>query len=270
MRLLKNLRRLLKIPTKGKVVENIKSSETSQLSELINKYSPIFTEIKKRILFTLAFFTVASIAGFVFYEKIIRFLIDILSLKGVNVVFTSPFQFINLAISCGIATGLVLVFPLLIYQILSFLKPALRNKEYKMIVGFLPFSMFLFLCGFLFGILVMKWQIQLFLTKSESLGIGNILDINRLMSTVLLVSVLMGLAFQFPIIMLLLTRLGIVKHNHLTERRLWVYLGSLIFILLLPLDSILADLLLALPIVLLFEITLILNRILERKKAVRV
>ncbi len=250
-------------------MENIKSSETSELKALISKYSPFLNEIRKRLFFTLSFFIVAMIAGFVFYEKIIKFLIDILSLKGINIVFTSPFQFINLAISCGVVTGLVFVFPLLIYQILSFLRPALRIKEYKMVVGSLPFSIVLFLSGFLFGVLIMRWQIQIFLTRSVSLGIGNILDISHLLSTVLLTSIFMGVGFQFPLILLLLMRIGIIKHHHLSKQRRWVYLGSFIFAILLPPDSVLADVLLALPLIILFEITLLLNRIFERKKLER-
>lgn len=247
-------------------MENIQSSETSELTVLINKYSPYLIEIRKRILFTISVFIVATVVGFIFYERIIKFLIDILSLKGINIVFTSPFQFINLAISCGIASGLVLVFPLIIYQILSFLRPALREKEYKMIVRFLPFSIILFLIGFSFGILIMKWQIEIFLAKSVSLEIGNVLDISRLLNTVILTSIIMGIGFQFPIIMLLLMRIGIVKHAQMSKQRPWVYIGSFIFAILLPLDSILADILLTLPLVTLFELTLILNRIFDRKK----
>lgn len=247
-------------------MENIKSSETSQLNVLINKYSPIFFEIRKRIIFTLTVFAVASLSGFIFYERIIRLLIDILSLNGINIVFTSPFQFINLAISCGLAAGLVLVFPLLIYQFYSFLRPALRIKEYKMVVGFLPFSIALFLIGFSFGFLIMKWQIKIFLTQSVSLGIGNILDISRLLSTVLLTSIFLGIGFQFPIILLLLMRIGIIQHQQISKQRLWVYLGSFIFAVLLPADSILADIFITLPLILLFELTLILNRVFERKK----
>ncbi len=248
-------------------MENFKSPETSELKELINKYSPFLSEIKKRILLTLSVFAVGMIVGFVFYEKIIKFLINILSLEGINIVFTSPFQFINLAISCGIATGLTFVFPFLIYQILSFLKPALKFKEYKTVVGFLPFSIILFLLGFLFGFLIMKWQIEIFLDRSVSLGIGNILDISRLLSTVLITSIFMGIGFQFPIIILVLLRIGIIKHHQLSKQRLWVYLGSFIFALFLPPDSILADILLSLPLMILFEFTLILNRLFGRRKA---
>ena len=247
-------------------MENINSSETSELNVLINKYSPFLNEIRKRIFFTLSVFAVATLSGFIFYERIIKFLINILALRGINIVFTSPFQFINLAISCGLTSGLVLVFPLLIYQILSFLKPALMGKEFKMLIGFLPFSIVLFLIGFTFGFLIMKWQIQIFLTQSVSLGIGNILDISRLLTTVLLTSIFLGIGFQFPIILLLLMRIGIIKHDKLSKQRLWVYLGSFIFAVLLPADSILADILITLPLVILFELTLILNRIFERRK----
>lgn len=189
-----------------------------------------------------------------------------LSLEGINIVFTSPFQFINLAISTGVATGLVVALPLFVAQVLFFLKPALREKEYKMVVRFLPFSFVLFLIGFAFGALIMKWQIEIFLARSFSLGIGNVLDISGLLTTVLLTSALMGVGFQFPIVLLLLMRLGIISHQQLSEKRRWVYLGSFVFALLLPPDSILADIFLSLPLIGLFEFTLILNSILERKR----
>lgn len=247
-------------------MENIDPSETSELKELLSRYYPYFAEVRKRIFVTLFVFTAASVAGFVYYEKIIKIFIDILDLRGINIVFTTPFQFMNLAISCGVATGLVITFPLLIYQILSFLRPALRIREFKMIVRFLPFSILLFLIGFSFGILIMRWQIILFLSQSEALGIGNILDINKLISTVLLVSSVMGIAFQFPLVILLLTRIGIIKLGYLKKYRLRVYFGCLIFAILLPPDSILIAFLLALPLIILFEFTLILSRIFERRK----
>lgn len=248
-------------------MDNIKSLEFPKLKAVVAKYSPFLVEVRKRILFTLSVFAVATLVGFFFYEKIIKFLIDILGLRGVNIVFTSPFQFINLAISCGVATGLVLTFPLLIIQILSFLKPALKEKEYKMIVRFLPFSLFLFLIGFAFGALIMKWQIEIFLARAIAIGIGNIIDISRLLTTILLTSALMGIGFQFPIVLFLFLRVGIIKSYQLTKRRPWVYLGSFIFAVLLPPDSILADILLSLPLIIMFELTLVLNRFFGGRKS---
>lgn len=246
-------------------MENTNPLESGELKAVIDKYSPFFIEAKKRLVFTLCVFAAATLAGFFFYEKIIKFLIDILSLRGINIVFTSPFQFINLAFSSGIASGLIVSFPLLVFQILSFLKPALREKEYKMIIRFLPFSLFLFLAGLIFGFLIMKWQIIIFLDRSQALGIGNVLDISRLLTTVLMTSTLMGIGFEFPILLILLLRLGIVKRQQLSKIRLWIYLASFIFAILLPADSILADIVLALPLIILFEVTLILSRVHQKE-----
>lgn len=248
-------------------MENTQPVAPFDLTVLKNQYSPFLKEAKKRILFIVYVFVITMFGGFFFYEKIIKFLISLLSLEGINIVFTSPFQFINLSISCGVATGLIVIFPLLVAQILSFLKPALKNKEYKTVIGFIPFALLLFLVGFVFGAVIMKWQIEIFLARSVSLGIGNVLDISRLLSTVLLTSALMGVGFQFPIVLLLLMRMGIIEHKQLGKKRKWIYLGSFIFALFLPPDSILADILLSLPLIILFEFTLILNRLLGRKEA---
>lgn len=248
-------------------MENTTLLESPELKSIKDKYSPILKEVRKRLILTLCAFAAATLAGFYFYEKIIKFLVDILSLKGINIVFTSPFQFINLAISTGIACGFIISFPLIVFQILSFLKPALREKEYKMVIRLLPFSLLLFLAGVTFGFFIMKWQIAIFLNRSLALGIGNILDISRLLTTVLITSALMGIGFQFPILLILLLRLGIVKKQKLSKIRLWIYLGSFVFAILLPADSILADILLSLPLIILFELTLILSRVQKEKPA---
>ncbi len=246
-------------------MENNQPSQFPEFNTIIEKYSPFLKEIRKRIILTSCVFAASTIVGFLFYENIIRFLIEILSLKGINIVFTSPFQFINLAISCGIASGLILTLPLILYQVLSFFKPALKIKEFSMVVRSIPVSLILFLAGFLFGFFIMKWQIEIFLSKSISLGIGNILDISRLLSTVLLTSVLMGFAFQFPIVLLILLRLGIINNRQLSKQRKWIYTAAIFFVIFLPADSILADVLLALPIIGLFEAILILNLLMSKK-----
>lgn len=249
-------------------MDTIKSLKSPELTAIVTKYSPFLKEARKRLVYTFSVFVVAMLAGFIFYERIIKFFVDLLSLEGVNIVFTSPFQFINLAISCAVATGLVVVLPLIIVQVLWFLKPALRRKEFKMVVNFMPFSILLFLVGFGFGVIIMKWQIEIFLDRSLALGIGNILDVSGLLSTVLLTAALMGLGFQFPVILLLLMRIGIIKHQQLASKRPWIYLGAFIFTLFLPPDSILADILLSLPLIILYEITLFLNWTFQRKQAV--
>jgi sec-independent protein translocase protein TatC len=242
-----------------------RKSETTDIQAAINKYSPFIMEVRKRVMFTLSGFLIGIILGFIFYEQILGFLLKLFEIKGVNIIFTSPFQFINLAISVGLVLGLIISFPMIIIQVLSFLKPALRPKEFKLVLSFLPFSIILFLLGFGFGAIIMKWQIAIFIGQSTTLGIGNMLDITKLFSVILLTSGIMGVGFQFPIVASILIHLKVISYNWLKKQRPWAYLISFIFALFLPPDSILVDLLLTLPLVFLFEITLILGRAAYKK-----
>ena len=243
-----------------------KTPESDEISDIISKYSPFFREIKKRFLVTLVVFILALIAGFVFYESIIRLIVNLLRLEGVNIVFTSPFQFLSLAMTSAMLVAIIIVFPLIIFQIVSFLKPALKRNEFKIILTFIPFSTVLFAFGFGFGLLIMRYIIEIFYQKSVELNIGNFLDISNLLSQVLITSALMGVAFQFPIFLTILIRLEIISYKFLENYRLWAYIGSLVFAAFLPPTDLLSLFLLCLPLVILFEATIILNKYIFRMK----
>lgn len=247
------------------MVDEINLLDTSKITELVDRYKPFVVEVKKRLMSLVIAFVGATLLGFIFYEQLIKLLIALLNLDGVNIVFTSPFQFINLAVSCGLALGLIVVFPLLVFQILSFVRPALKRLEYRMVKSLIPFAIFLFLVGFVLGVIVMRWQIEIFTSKSELLGIQNILDFSSLLSTILLTSAFLGVGFQFPIVLIVLQHYDIVNRKQLAKARKWVYLGSFMFALVLPPESIIADIFLSLPLIFLFELSLVLGVVFRRK-----
>lgn len=231
------------------------------LSDTINKFYPYLLEIRKRLLFIAALFGVATTIGFLYYEKIVIWALHFFNLTGINVVFTSPFQFFSLAVSSGMVVGLIVVFPLLLYQLISFLRPALNVKEYKVVLAGLPLAILLFIGGFIFGVFVMKYVVAIFYQKSIELKIGNILDIELLLSKIILTGALMGVAFQFPIVMTILMHLKIVKHKVFAAQRPIAYIIALIFVMFLPPTDLMSDVILFLPLVILFELTLLLNRV---------
>lgn len=241
-------------------------AELPQANDLISKYSPFFNEIKKRFIVTLIVFILALITGFVFYENIIHLVVNLLRLEGVNIVFTSPFQFLSLAMTSAMLVAIVIVFPLIIFQIMSFLKPALKKNEFNVILIFIPFSVILFGFGFGFGLLIMRYIIEIFYQKSVELNIGNFLDISNLLSQVLITSTLMGLAFQFPIILTILIRFELISYKFLENYRLWAYVASLLFAAFLPPTDLLSLFLLCLPLIALFELTIIINKYIFRMK----
>lgn len=239
------------------------------IQENINRFLPFLVELRKRILFIFSVFFIFSTLGFFYYEKIIIFILKLLDLQKINIVFTSPFQFVNLSISSAFTIGIISIFPLFIFQILSFLKPALKQKEYRLLTILLPVGMLLFVGGFYFGAMMMKYLLALFFKKSIELNISNMIDISTLLSSIINTSTLMGLAFQFPVVLTLLLRLNVVKHRFLSQQRPFVYCAVIIFAALLPPTDILSLLLLTFPLVFLFEITLLLNRLFKKPQIAR-
>lgn len=232
-----------------------------EVSRNIAKYLPYLVEIRNRFLFIGLLFLSASIVGFSFYERITGFILKFFSFEGVNIVFTTPFQFFSLALNCGLAVGVVVVIPIVVFQLLNFLKPALKPKEYRLFISILPLSMILFSGGFVYGVTMMKYVVQIFYQSSLKLQIGNFLDVEDLLSSILVTGVLLGISFLFPIFMTILMQLKIIKHQHFVKQRAIAYLIGIVFVILLPPPDLLSDIILFTPLAVLFELTLILNRI---------
>jgi len=226
----------------------------------LDKYFPYLLEIRKRLLFIAAIFVFGTTIGLIYYEKIIRVLLKLFNFEGVNIVFTSPFQYIGLAINSGLIVGLLIVFPLIISQLLSFLRPALKSKEYKLTASLIPFATLLFLIGFSYGIFIMRYVVLIFYERSQDFDIGNFLDISTLLAQTMITSVMLGIAFEFPIVLTVLMRIKVIKYKMLTDQRIWAYSASIIFAAFLPPTDLFSLVLLTLPLVVLFEFTLLLNR----------
>lgn len=229
---------------------------------LADKYLPYLIEIRRRLLFLVCLFIIGSVLGFFYYEPVIRLILALFNLKGVNIVFTSPFQLIELAVNSSLLIGLLITLPVIIYQFLSFIKPALVRQEFRMIVRFIPLTLFLFLIGFIYGLLTMRSTLEIFYRQSQELGLGNILDVSHLLSIILTTSILLGVAFEFPIVLTLAMHFGIISRHWMAKIRPVFYVVSIIFVIFLPPTDLLSDFLLELPLALLFELTLIFNRFL--------
>ena len=228
---------------------------------LIDKFSPFLNEIKKRVRLFIILFLVFAVLGFVYYEQIINFSLRIFRFEGVNIAFTSPFQFINLAFSSALAVGLIAALPLALYQIFSFLRPALKKREFRIIMTLMPLVIFLFFVGFFYGVAVMKYVISLFYEKALELEVGNLLDVSALLSQIIVTSSLLGAAFEFPVVLTALMRIGVLGYRTISSQRPMVYFICLLFASLLPPTDLLSLALLTVPLILLFESTLLINRI---------
>lgn len=226
----------------------------------LNVYFPFLIEIRRRIITIFLVFSVAAILGVVFYEKIITLFISLLDLKGATIIFTSPFEYMNLSINSGVVVGIIITLPLIIYQLISFFEPAMTKKEFKTFKNVIPLSLILFVAGFTVGFMMMKYVGVLSYNTSLKLGISSYLNISSLLSTVLITSSLMGLAFQFPIVLIFLIRFKVVSYKLISEKRIVAYILAVVFAAIMPPTDVLSLILLTLPLVILYEIVILFTR----------
>jgi len=102
----------------------------------------------------------------------------------------------------------------------------------------------------------MKYVGVLSYNTSQKLGISSYLNISNLLSTVLVTSSLMGIAFQFPIVLIFLIRFKVVSYKLIAEKRFIAYILAIVFAALMPPTDIISLILLTIPLVILYEIVL--------------
>jgi sec-independent protein translocase protein TatC len=240
--------------------ENEKPTEPSAVDAAVKKYLPYLRELQRKILTLLIVIIVSGVLGFFFYQKILSFILGIFNLEGITIFLSSPYQFINLSINTGIAMGVIVSFPLLIYYILGFLKPALSPKEYRFISRLVPLALLLFVVGFVFGAWVMQFVINIYSQTTLDLKVTNLWDISRFFSQTIVMGLCLAMMFELPLVMTVLIKLKLIKTESITKYRRYIYAGILILAALLPPNDVISLSILTIVPLFLFELTLLLNK----------
>lgn len=230
------------------------------LEENIKKYTPYLREVQKNFWITIAIFATGATVGFIFYQDILTFLMKRLNLAGINLVLTSPTQFIDLAIQTGLILGFLLAIPYALYCLLQFVLPALQAKERQVVLSMLPLGFALAIVGFGFGIWIEQFVISLYAKTTVDFNIGNYWDVGSFFEQFMIMGLCMAMVFQLPIVVTILIRLNVIKRSLLTKNRKYVYAAIVIFAAILPPTDILSLSLIIVPLALLFEGALLLNR----------
>jgi sec-independent protein translocase protein TatC len=236
----------------------------NELQKSIAKYGVYFEELRRRLFSLVKIFAVVFVAGIFSIGPILRLLIKYSSSIGVTVVATSPFQMVNLAMSVGFFIACIVTIPIFIYHLYSFLKPALLPKELKFFILSLPVGLGLFIFGFLYSSVMLYYAIKFISIANTSFGVVNYWDVSSFLSQVIMASIFFGLVFEFPIILTFIIRVGLLKVKYLRKNRRFAYAFIFIFVGLLPPPDIFTTFIQALPLVVLYEITIILNSIFSR------
>lgn len=163
--------------------------------------------------------------------------------------------------------GLVLAFPYVFYQLWSFVKPGLKVNEKKMVKGIVFYVSMLFFLGILFGyFIVAPMSVQFFGTYSMSSNIENNFTINSYMSTVLSTVFYSGLFFLLPVVAYIMGKIGLVSSGFLKKYRKHAIVGVLILAAIITPPDMISQIIVSIPILLLYEIGIFVVIRVEKKR----
>jgi sec-independent protein translocase protein TatC len=164
--------------------------------------------------------------------------------------------------------GLVVAFPYVVWEAWRFIKPGLQIKERKYSRGAVGAVSFLFFSGVMFGYyIIAPWMVYFLANYSISDMIVNEFDITSYVSTVVMLVLGSGLLFQLPVVIYFLTKIGIVTPEFLRKYRKHSVVIILIVAAIVTPPDLLSQLLITMPLYLLFEISILISASVAKRKA---
>ncbi len=222
-------------------------------------------ELRKRILISLSFLFLAAI--FFFIKGNYVFPIVVLPAKGLidELIFISPTEAFVSYLKVSILCGFVLTFPLILFHVWRYLSPAFDPRMRKRIVVWLSLSLFLFFAGISFSyFFAFPTALKFLISFGEKIAVPKI-ALGKYISFFGAIILIGGIIFEIPVVMGLLGDAGIVKSKTLKTKRHIAALGIMIFAAVItPTQDIINMLIFAVPMLLLYEVGILIVSRLEK------
>jgi sec-independent protein translocase protein TatC len=181
-------------------------------------------ELRKRLINSLLGIGAGMIVGLLVSKRMINYITEPMqhALRAnhldVNLYYNNPAGYISLYINLGLYLGIALAMPYVLYQVWMFVAPGLYKHERRAAAGFIVSSMFLFLCGVAFGYFILLPQMLTFLIGFANDGpIKPLISINEYFDLILIVLVGLGVIFELPTLIFILSLFGIVTPKFLLK-----------------------------------------------------
>lgn len=236
-------------------------------------FSEHFIEMKFRAKIIVAFFVFAFITSYIFSSDIYGFFLDpLINLNNLNsrkIIYTGLTEAFCTYLKLSGFTSLLLTFPIIIWQTYGFVAPGLYDFEKKIVAFVLFLSPILFFLGsFFVYYFVMPRAWVFFLSfESNTSKIPLVLEarISEYLHLVMQLIVAFGVAFQMPIVMMLLKALHVTQVSTLKKyRRVAIVINFIAAAIFTPPD-ILSQIALAVPLILLYELSILLCQLIENR-----
>ncbi|HEX5436330.1 MAG TPA: twin-arginine translocase subunit TatC [Gemmatimonadaceae bacterium] len=230
-------------------------------------------ELRWRIIWSLLALVVAVGVGFVVMLKVniigllARPIIPYLAGQGGKLVYTHPGDPFTVVLTASVALGVVLALPVILYQLWAFVAPALYREERRLVIPVLFFAMLLFLAGIALAYFVVLPLAIPWLMGFQVQALAPMITVHDYFDFAVSMAIAFGLAFELPIVVLVLATLGVVTPQFLNHyRRHAVLLCVIVGAFLTPGDLVWTTILMSVPLYLLYEISVALTYMVYRRR----
>jgi len=246
--------------------ENILEEENPKV-EVEMTFLDHLEELRWRIIYSVIGIFIGTIIAWIFIDFLINNIL-LIPAKAVNFKLQNlrPFGQLFLYFQVAIMIGLIISFPNVVYQLWKFIAPALKSKEKKYVKWIVLFTTFCFICGVAFAYFVMLPLTLKFAAGFGSEAIVNNFSIEEYFSIVLSIILGAGLVFELPMLSFFLSKIGILSPNLMRKYRRHSIVAIMILAAFLsPGTDPVSQVLLAVPLVLLYEISIFVSKIFQKK-----
>ena len=225
-------------------------------------------EMRNVIIRCIVAVAVCAIPCGIFWKQIFEFIAVMplyLSEPVPRIIYTAPAETVIFSFKIALTGGLILASPFIFWQIWSFISPALYKKEKNIILPVVIGSSVCFLAGISFCWFILPMLLQ-FLTGFASEQIQPYFRIGEYFGFIIKLCLAFGIAFQLPVVSFTLTKMGVIDQKFLIKYFRHAIVAIFIIAALLTPPDVLSQILLAIPLVGLYALSIFLARFAEVKK----
>lgn len=224
-------------------------------------------EFRKRLVRSVIAVAVASMVCFIFRDYIF-YILKLPAGPDIYLQYIEMTEMMGTFMRVSFFGGIALAMPYLVYQGIMFVSPALTRKEKKYVYLILPWVALMFTGGVVFGYFILLPPATRFLlTFGSDIAVAQI-KVGNYITIVTRLLLAIGLAFETPVITTFLARIGVIKPKWLSDKRKTAFISAFILAALItPTFDPINQSLVALPLIALYELSIILAKLVQKKEA---
>ncbi|MDD3652864.1 MAG: twin-arginine translocase subunit TatC [Desulfotomaculaceae bacterium] len=227
-------------------------------------------ELRRVLIVSIISTTVMAVVAYFFCDRILAILLEPLTQLDQKVNFTGITEPIFVKIKLSLFTGFLAALPVILWQVWSFIVPALKKNERVYFTLFVFISFISFFGGIAFGFLGVFRYGVVFLLKFAGPELFPMLTISKYISFTISFLLPFGIIFEFPLTAFVLARLELLSYDFLAKNRRYALLITvLLSAVITPTPDIITCLFVSGPMYLLFEASALIVRVVERRLARR-